>query len=304
MRSGAMTFGFQSFSWNTLDATGPDVLGWLGGIVTCDLPTGPADGARWGLLLSKQGKVQAELVVTAPAAGALSIAVRGGDAHAARTVLDHHLVMEDVELGPVQARPFGILLEPSADDLAAVTGAGVEVWAAPGPFASERGVLVRGPGTLPELTSALSGRGRELAPAEWDDARIGIGLPIFGVDFDDNDNPHQASLERRAVSWNKGCYLGQEVVFMQDARGKVKRRLVRLVGASSAVLPAGAHVSSEAGEDVGFVTTAGAGRALAKVSAPHFEVGSSLRIGDLAVAVEALDAGLFGRTGRPDRIPR
>jgi folate-binding protein YgfZ len=53
------------------------------------------------------------------------------------------------------------------------------------------------------------------------------------VDFGERDNPHEASLDRIAVSWSKGCYLGQEVVCMQDMRGKVKRRLVALDGSGA-----------------------------------------------------------------------
>lgn len=63
----------------------------------------------------------------------------------------------------------------------------------------------------------------ELSPEAWTLFRIRHGLPWGGVDFDDGERPHEAALERRAVSWSKGCYLGQEVVCMQDMRGKVKR---------------------------------------------------------------------------------
>ena len=63
---------------------------------------------------------------------------------------------------------------------------------------------------------------------DWQRLRIERAVPAYGTDYDDRDNPHDASLERRAVSWTKGCYLGQEVVCMQDMRGKLKRRIVTL----------------------------------------------------------------------------
>ncbi len=53
-------------------------------------------------------------------------------------------------------------------------------------------------------------------------------MPRFGVDFDDQTLPQEASLERLAVSFNKGCYLGQETVFMLEKRGHAKKRLMRL----------------------------------------------------------------------------
>ena len=72
------------------------------------------------------------------------------------------------------------------------------------------------------------GGGGALADDDWPRVRVTHGVGLFGTDYGPSDNPHEAALERRAIAWNKGCYLGQEAVFMQDARGKVKRRLVVL----------------------------------------------------------------------------
>jgi folate-binding protein YgfZ len=129
---------------------------------------------------------------------------------------------------------------------------------------------------------------------------ISISLSAYGQGGSDL---YQAALERRAVSWKKGCYLGQEVVFMQDARGKVKRRLVRLRGPAGAAISRGARVCDASGADVGEVTTGATGGALARLQAPHFEPGASLVVGETPVVVEALDAGLFGRTGPAGRVP-
>jgi folate-binding protein YgfZ len=300
-----MTVRFRAFSWDAIDAVGKDASDWLAGIVTCELPASRADGARWGLLLSKQGKVQAELVLTWEAPSALSIAVRGGDAQAVHDVLEHHLVMEDVELGPVRSVSYAILLDVSPDRLPALAARGLELCSFPAPFAEEGSALVRGSGDLSELTRVLSEVGVELSALAWDAARVDLGLPTFGEDYDAGDNPHQASLERRAVSWNKGCYLGQEVVFMQDARGKVKRRLVRLSWTGEApLLVAGARVMTRTGEDVGQVTTVGVGRALARVNAPHFEDGTPLGVGQTEVVVTALDAEAFGHTGATGRVQK
>ena len=54
-------------------------------------------------------------------------------------------------------------------------------------------------------------------------------MPRFGVDFDDKTYPQEAQLEKVAVSFDKGCYLGQEVVCMLEMRGHVKRKLVPVV---------------------------------------------------------------------------
>lgn len=65
---------------------------------------------------------------------------------------------------------------------------------------------------------------RILSDEQWLELRLERLWPQYGVDYDESDRPHEANLDQRAVSWTKGCYLGQEVVCMQQMRGKVKRR--------------------------------------------------------------------------------
>jgi folate-binding protein YgfZ len=113
----------------------------------------------------------------------------------------------------------------------------------------------------------LAGGARLGDAAQWHDWRVEHGLPEFGVDFGSADNPHDAALERRAVSWSKGCYLGQEVVCMQDMRGKPKRRLVSLLLADGEVPPPSTAVVDAAGEKLGEVTSAAFSRARARAVA-------------------------------------
>ena len=58
--------------------------------------------------------------------------------------------------------------------------------------------------------------------------RIAAGLPSVPVDVDDSTIPEESGLVPHAVSFTKGCYLGQELVARIDSRGHVNRRLVRL----------------------------------------------------------------------------
>ncbi|HEY4106112.1 MAG TPA: glycine cleavage T C-terminal barrel domain-containing protein, partial [Polyangiaceae bacterium] len=136
--------------------------------------------------------------------------------------------------------------------------------------------------------------------AEWDAFRIAQELGRFGIDYGEQDNPHEAALDRRAVSWNKGCYLGQEVVCMQDMRGKLKRRLVALQLDSAELPPAGAEVTAGTRgepEAVGEVTSSalnpltGKAVALARVKSPYFERQQPLSLGGKnAVFVEQMPA--------------
>jgi folate-binding protein YgfZ len=58
--------------------------------------------------------------------------------------------------------------------------------------------------------------------------RLEAGIPWFGVDFDDGNFPQEAGIEDRAVSFTKGCYIGQEFVIRIAHRGHVNRRIAGL----------------------------------------------------------------------------
>jgi folate-binding protein YgfZ len=131
--------------------------------------------------------------------------------------------------------------------------------------------------------------------AGWNALRVERGVPRFGVDFDATMYPQEASLEKRAVSFDKGCYLGQEVVCMLEMRGHVKRKLVPLVLEAGDVPAKGASVTTTAGEAVGEVTSAvrsptlGVPVALAMVKFAHAKPNaggdSTLKVGGIAAKI-------------------
>lgn len=264
----------------TLSVTGPEARSWLNGLVTCDvLPVAPGRGA-FGLALNKQGKIQSELEILAVPEGLL-VGVSPGIASQLAQALDKFLVMEDAELCVVDgeygwADFHGLGAGPLAESAAQVCGghAGVMDFT---PLGGASLVFEQGAGPELERFVARIPALRLASDDDWQGFRIEHGLGRFGVDFGDSDNPHEAALDRRAVSWSKGCYLGQEVVCMQDMRGKLKRRLValRLEGPE---LPApGDPVTAHGGaEIVGEVTSAarslltGKAVALARIKGPYF----------------------------------
>ncbi len=76
------------------------------------------------------------------------------------------------------------------------------------------------------LARALERRGAEpVAESAADCVRIERGRPRFGIDLDDTVIPQEADLNQRAVSFTKGCYVGQETVARLYYRGKPNRRL-------------------------------------------------------------------------------
>ncbi|MFI4985596.1 MAG: YgfZ/GcvT domain-containing protein [Solirubrobacterales bacterium] len=76
------------------------------------------------------------------------------------------------------------------------------------------------------LTAALLARGAaQVAPQAAEYLRVELGRPRFGIDLDETTIPQEAGLNERAVSFTKGCYVGQETVARLHYRGKPNRHL-------------------------------------------------------------------------------
>jgi len=199
---------------DTLVVSGPDRKTWLDGLLTnkvVEVTHAPAR-AGYGLLLTKQGKIVTDAFLLDSGAELL-VGVAPGRGEAVRELLDRYLVMEDAELSEAEGSLSWYLAPTGSPPLA--------------------GALTSGPLELGSLRAELGVTPERLALPSAQDLLAAHGLGVFGVDFGERDNPHEASLDRIAVSWSKGCYLGQEVVCMQDMRGKVKRRLVALDGSAA-----------------------------------------------------------------------
>ncbi|MET0627749.1 MAG: glycine cleavage T C-terminal barrel domain-containing protein, partial [Acidimicrobiia bacterium] len=80
------------------------------------------------------------------------------------------------------------------------------------------------------------------------------GVPVQPADIDDSTIPQEAELELDAVSFTKGCFIGQELVCRIDSRGHVNRFLRRLVAIEGERPVPGAEIVSE-GKVVGAVTS-------------------------------------------------
>jgi folate-binding protein YgfZ len=267
----------------TLRVTGPEAKTWLNGLVTCDVLQVAEGRGAFGLALNKQGKIQSEVEILATPEGLLVGVSPGVDEKLARA-LDKFLVMEDAELSVATdayawADFHGLGAGALAESAAQACG-GYAAVVAFTPAGGASVVFERAESLELERFIARTAALQLASDADWEAFRIEQTLGRFGVDFTDSDNPHEAALDRRAVSWSKGCYLGQEVVCMQDMRGKLKRRLVALSLDAPDPPELGAPITSSANgntEAVGEVTSAalspltGKAVALARLKGPYFE---------------------------------
>ena len=241
----------------TLLVRGPDAQSWLNGLLTCDVLGLDVGQGVWGLLLNKQGKIQSELNVLRTSDGLWASTARGTH-EAVLAALDEFLIMEDAELTDASAEHAWLMLHgPLALNVARAVAADRRAQVAPIDWTGCGGALLGVErAQLGSVVDALLENAAVVrSTAEtWRCVRIAYELPEFGTDFGPRDNPHEASLDRRAVSWTKGCYLGQEVVCMQDMRGKVKRRVVRLEAEGPEPLAIGTPVTAN-GETLGEITS-------------------------------------------------
>jgi tRNA-modifying protein YgfZ len=127
-------------------------------------------------------------------------------------------------LGPESDRLSGVAALPAVEHAHLMTTLdGIDVRA----VRTDAGIdLICESATTDELTGALSARGVErISDATDECVRVERGRPRYGIDLDDSVIPQEAGLNDRAVSFQKGCYVGQETVARLFYRGKPNRQL-------------------------------------------------------------------------------
>ncbi len=200
-----------------------------------------------------------------------------------------YIIADQVELEDVTARTAAIGVEgPGAETLQLPAG---EHSVAPFTLTGQPGYRIYcAVEQMADLVRQLEAGGAR--PASAEDARtvrIENGKPRYGEDIVETSLP-QETQQFDAISFTKGCYLGQEIVERIRARGHVNRKLVRLEIAGSEPVAPGVKVTAdgaEAGEVTSSVYSPEFGKviSLAYVRTPHAEPGAALRIGDLAARV-------------------
>jgi tRNA-modifying protein YgfZ len=141
-----------------------------------------------------------------------------------------------------------------------------------------------------DVVRMLAAAGAKVATEEdVRQVRIENGRPRFGEDIRETSLP-QETQQMHAVSFTKGCYLGQEIVERIRAQGHVNKKLVRVEIDSADAPVAGTKLAAN-GAEAGEITSAtyseesGKVVGLAYVRTPHANAGTELQAGDLKVSV-------------------
>jgi folate-binding protein YgfZ len=313
---------------NRLCLTGADRVRFLHGQVTNDIKRlRPGEGC-YAAVVTAKGRMESDLnVYCLP--DELLLDFEPGLAGLVSERLSRYIVADDVQVVDV-APLYGLLSVqgPQADAVIGNSGLPSDgLWAAPPqgppsePFASLKLAdptlgeiyLVNQPrmGTvgfdlfvpepamsavLDKLVSAAQSIGGR--PCGWEAAeiaRIEAGLPRFGTDMDETNFPQECGIESRAVSYTKGCYVGQEVLNRLHTLGHVNRQLrgLRLADGLKRLPARGAPLFLN-GREVGHITSA--------VASPTLK--ANIALGYVRREADVPGAGLVVKTGTTESSAR
>lgn len=270
-----------------LRVTGGDRAAFLHGFVTNDIKGLAVGRGRYTAILTAKGKMIGDARVLCRE-GEILVDTEPGRGAPIGEFLNHHLISEDAEvadachslavlsfLGPraleAASRAVGqdlghieeLELRDLRDDHADRFALGAPLGGAPGidlflPLAHARAFFER---------ALEAGRPAGLIPVgakALEVLRVEAGIPRFGPDMGEETIPLEANLAERAISFNKGCYVGQEVIARATFRGGVRRRLSGLAFDDGPLPPAGTELFA-AGPDA-----RPAAQTLSAVASPRF----------------------------------
>lgn len=277
LRSGAMLTD-RSFRLRTR-VSGPRAAELITGLVTNDVPSLAPGQGQYAAALTPKGKIVTDLRIFADGQSLLlDVPPRAaaGWTDMLRKYVNPRLAPYRDE--SAETRDIGVFGAQARRIVGDVTGLAASVLGALAPYAHLAATIDGMPVTVASVPD-LGLEGFELfAPAElgdalfdslavsgatpggllaWDIARIEAGRPEWGLDIDDSTLAQEANLdELHAISYTKGCYVGQETVARVHFRGRVNRHLRGLRFVCPEPPPLGAQLFDASEKGVGDVRSA------------------------------------------------
>jgi folate-binding protein YgfZ len=282
---------------------GKDRCKVLNNLATQDLRVLHSGECKETFITDPKGKVFGHGVVAAIAEELLFVSVPG-QAEMLSKHLDRYIIMEDATIQDASPKYEAWLISdvsklegPNSGNLERGQCKSIDIQNRSGlwihaPWIGDRSALLLLDTTiqnadvqkafgLPVVASSLEHR------EGWEAMRIDQFWPWFGQDMDAKNLPQELDRNEQAISFNKGCYLGQETIARLDALGQVQKKLVRLE-ISSGRLPTFENAEELAlrsgDQEVGTIRSAGVRTdgsivALGYVKRSHFDVGTELKLG-------------------------
>jgi tRNA-modifying protein YgfZ len=260
--------------------SGTDRASYLQGLLTNDVVALEAGRGCYAAYLTAQGRMIADMQVY-ELGDVILLTLAGDVKDAVIAKLDQFIFTEDVQLGDVTATFVQIaVVGPSAPQIvSSALGGSIDSAVLTGlpadgnvrvPWTGGAVIVARiadagvpGFDLFVEREQAAALRGAlaandvpELDAATAETLRIEAGVPLFHRDMDEETIPLEAGIEARAISFTKGCYVGQEVIIrvLHRGHGRVARKLVGIAFDGAEAPASGSRIES-AGRDAGEVTS-------------------------------------------------
>ena len=258
-----MVDSLVDLSKNTkLRLSGADRLRYLNGQVTNDVAKATADKAVAACITTAKGKMNAFIFITqSPETDAFLIETLPELRESLAMRLDRYIIADDCELTDV-SDDFD-LVHLIGDTPPAVGHAvrnddrfglpGYDVWLAPG--------TEKPPGHI-------------LSEEEIIALCVKNQIPRWGTELTEDTLPAEAHLDKYAIDFHKGCYIGQEVISRIKSVGRVNRVLVSM--RANAPLSEGMALHSTDGKEIGKITTASGNQAIGYVKRDFSDSGTQL----------------------------
>lgn len=306
-------------------AIGPDRLDFIHGQVTNDVRKLSVGEGCLAALVDAKGRVQSDLNIYR-LKDELLLDFEAGLTSRVTERLEKYIVAEDVELVDV-APHYGLLSVQGPASLEALSALNLTAE----PPANDRQVAFESHAELGEIyvinRPRVGGYGFDLfvptdnlatafgklhpaceklngAPCGWlalETARIEAGIPRYGVDMDDSSLVSETGIAQEAISYSKGCYIGQEVIARIRTYGRAKRHFGTLRLADDIeTLPTKGDLLFNGDRKAGWITSSassphdGSNLALGYVERDSAEAGTKLELetasGRSVVSVTSTDA--------------
>ncbi len=223
--------------------SGPDAYTFLQGQFTNDL-NHPPGRAVYGLWLNQKGRVVGDSTVLRLAAAEFLAVSQHTPSETLRRRIEDYIVADEVTVVDETGNWSAVKLwaEGTVEYLQQLAGgppavgtfihhAGRLIFSGRYTAEANHGVLLPR-GELDALRAGLSAMGAfTVTDEEAEGARIAAGLPVVPGDIGPDDLPNEGGFEVTAISYTKGCYLGQEVMSRLKNLGRIRRRLHLVRGA-------------------------------------------------------------------------
>jgi folate-binding protein YgfZ len=253
--------------------TGADAIRFLDDLISQEIGSAEPGEVRRSLLLTAQGKIDFILWALRDEER-VGLVTEDGRGEELIARLARYRIRVEVEIS-AEERPTALVVGGDDRD--------------PGRWVEGEGGLFADV-SWPDLTRVLRVGEIPAAPVmsetDYTTARIEAGEPLAGVDVTDSTIPQETGLVPAAISFSKGCFLGQELVARLDSRGgRVNHhlRILRFHGPAPAV---GGWIETD-GEAVGVLTTA-AGEVGLALLGRGVQPGDVVRAGGVEAVVEAV----------------